>query len=205
MLVKFDCDSVYYVRHGGANRIVIKIRGNYIHVNTRKPHMMGKCTLTGKGMKVGQSIRRLWKNATLCVYHKDVFLGVVGINVTGYCHRSTETLGDILYSQCFNENWNRAQSTLTDSIKNQIWPRFGKLQKQASTELLEQICYLSQIGKDLFVILNNQHKLALYKKTSVLRYDLNSAMSVRIVKIPKSNGDIRKIRISNIIDRVLQT
>lgn len=60
-------------------------------------------------------------------------------------------------------------------------------------------------GKDLFVILNNQHKLALYKKTSVLRYDLNSAMDVLIVEIPKSDGDVRKISISNIIDRVLQT
>lgn len=240
MLVKFDCDSVNYVRYGGANRIVIKIRGNYTHVNTRKPRMIGNGILTGKGMKVGRFIRRHWKNATLCVYHKDVFLGVVGINVRGYCHRSMVTLGDILHSPRFNENWNKAQSTLTDSIKNQIWPRISKLQKQASEELLEHICYLSQIGmdqeamqviqeysfsplirclainkvregsgsapgKDLFVILNNQHKLALYKKTSVLRYDLNSAMDVLIVEIPKSDGDVRKISISNIIDRVLQT
>lgn len=58
MLVKFDCDSVNYVRYGGANRIVIKIRGNYTHVNTRKPRMIGNGILTGKGMKVGRFIRR---------------------------------------------------------------------------------------------------------------------------------------------------
>ena len=61
-------------------------------------------------------------------------------------------------------------------------------------------------GKDSFVISNNRHKLDLYKKTNVLKSkNLRTSMDVRIVEVLKPGGGSKKIGVSNILDRVLQT
>lgn len=60
-------------------------------------------------------------------------------------------------------------------------------------------------GVDNFVIKNNSHKLKLLSQSKKTKLNLLSPMKVKLVEIPKLDGSVRTLRISTMLDRVLQT
>ena len=60
-------------------------------------------------------------------------------------------------------------------------------------------------GIDNFIIKNNSHKLELLSQSKKTKLNSRSVMKVKLVEIPKSDGTMRTLGISTMLDRVLQT
>jgi len=60
-------------------------------------------------------------------------------------------------------------------------------------------------GVDNFIIKNNSDKIKLLSQSKKTKLNLSSTMKVKLVEIPEPNGFTRILRISTMLDRVLQT
>jgi hypothetical protein len=57
---------------------------------------------------------------------------------------------------------------------------------------------------DNFIIKNNSHKIELLSQSKNIKLNLSSTMKVKLVEIPKPNGSARTLRISTMLNRMLQ-
>lgn len=153
MLVIFNRDNIKIVFYDGSSIKQIKIRGYYIYIYIKKLSTRSNKGFIWKGIKVSQRLRCFWGGAISCIKHVSVLLGVIGVNLRGFCYRSDIRPGDIFNLQYFIKKWNKVQFNLIKIIKSQVWPRLNKLHYLLINDLIEFICYLSQIGEDMEAML----------------------------------------------------
>lgn len=153
MLVIFNRDNIKIVLYDGSSRKQIKIRGYDICIRVLKISKLGSKGLVWKSINVSQQLSCFWGDAISCIKHVRVLLGVVWVNIRGFCYRSDIRPGDILNLQYFIKKWNKVQFNLIKLIKSQVWPHINKLYYLLINDLIEFICYLSQIGENMEAML----------------------------------------------------